>query len=143
MTHLLRKAAAFIRRDFQIESSYKMSFVMNVVDSMMILDLFLFPERTRRQRRVAVPFPLRRQFSGLHCCWPGFCSLFPTHAPDVLGVDPHGSAKRLPGSDAEQSDGRLDHRADVIALWVIIRSGATFIDSPCWGASLWVWISVI
>jgi ABC-2 type transport system permease protein len=42
MTPLLRKAAAFIRRDFQIESSYKMNFVMNVIDSMMILIFFYF-----------------------------------------------------------------------------------------------------
>ena len=42
MTPLLRKALAFIRRDFQIESSYKMSFVMNIVDSMMILIFFYF-----------------------------------------------------------------------------------------------------
>jgi ABC-2 type transport system permease protein len=42
MSSLLRKAAAFIRRDFQIESSYKMNFVMNVVDSMMILIFFYF-----------------------------------------------------------------------------------------------------
>ena len=42
MTSLLRKALAFIRRDFQIESSYKMSFVMNIVDSMMVLIFFYF-----------------------------------------------------------------------------------------------------
>src|SRR6201994_4149194 len=42
MTPLIHKALAFIRRDFQIESSYKMSFVMNVVDSMMILVFFYF-----------------------------------------------------------------------------------------------------
>ena len=40
--YLLRKAIAFIRRDFQIESSYKMNFVMNVIDSMMILVFFYF-----------------------------------------------------------------------------------------------------
>ncbi len=42
MTLLLRKAMAFIRRDYQIESSYKMNFVMNVVDSMLILIFFFF-----------------------------------------------------------------------------------------------------
>ena len=42
MTPSLRKALAFIRRDFQIESSYKMNFVMNVIDSMMILIFFYF-----------------------------------------------------------------------------------------------------
>ncbi len=42
MTPSLRKALAFIRRDFQIESSYKMSFVMNIVDSMMVLIFFYF-----------------------------------------------------------------------------------------------------
>jgi ABC-2 type transport system permease protein len=42
MTPLLRKAIAFIRRDFQIESSYKMNFIMNVIDSMMILVFFYF-----------------------------------------------------------------------------------------------------
>jgi ABC-2 type transport system permease protein len=42
MTPLLRKAVAFVRRDFQIESSYKMNFVMNVIDSMMILIFFYF-----------------------------------------------------------------------------------------------------
>ncbi len=42
MITLLRKALAFIRRDFQIESSYKMNFVMNVIDSVMILVFFYF-----------------------------------------------------------------------------------------------------
>jgi ABC-2 type transport system permease protein len=42
MNPILRKAVAFIRRDFQIESSYKMSFVMTAVDSMMILVFFYF-----------------------------------------------------------------------------------------------------
>jgi ABC-2 type transport system permease protein len=42
MTLLIHKALAFIRRDFQIESSYKMSFVMNIVDSMMVLIFFYF-----------------------------------------------------------------------------------------------------
>jgi ABC-2 type transport system permease protein len=42
MTSLLRKAMAFIRRDFQIESSYKMNFVMTALDSMMILVFFYF-----------------------------------------------------------------------------------------------------
>ncbi len=42
MALLIRKAAAFIRRDFQIESSYKMSFVMNAIDSLMVLIFFYF-----------------------------------------------------------------------------------------------------
>jgi ABC-2 type transport system permease protein len=42
MNPLIRKAFAFIRRDFQIESSYKMNFVISVVDSMMILIFFYF-----------------------------------------------------------------------------------------------------
>ena len=42
MTPLIHKALAFIRRDFQIESSYKMSFVMNIVDSMIVLIFFYF-----------------------------------------------------------------------------------------------------
>jgi hypothetical protein len=42
MNPVLRKAAAFIRRDFQIESSYKTNFLMSVVDSMMILVFFYF-----------------------------------------------------------------------------------------------------
>ncbi|HSZ78020.1 MAG TPA: ABC transporter permease [Chthoniobacterales bacterium] len=42
MSPLIHKALAFIRRDFQIESSYKMSFVMNIVDSMMVLIFFYF-----------------------------------------------------------------------------------------------------
>jgi ABC-2 type transport system permease protein len=42
MTPIIHKALAFIRRDFQIESSYKMSFVMNIVDSMMVLIFFYF-----------------------------------------------------------------------------------------------------
>lgn len=42
MITLLRKAVAFIRRDFQIESSYKMNFVINAIDSMMILTFFYF-----------------------------------------------------------------------------------------------------
>jgi ABC-2 type transport system permease protein len=42
MTILLRKAAAFIRRDFQIESSYKMNFLMGVIDSLIVLVFFFF-----------------------------------------------------------------------------------------------------
>jgi ABC-2 type transport system permease protein len=38
----LRKAWAFIRRDFQIESSYKMNFLIGVLDSMVILVFFYF-----------------------------------------------------------------------------------------------------
>ena len=45
MNMLLRKAGAFIRRDFQIESSYKMNFVMGVVDSMIILVFFYFLDK--------------------------------------------------------------------------------------------------
>lgn len=42
MITLLRTAAAFIKRDFQIESSYKMNFVMSILDSMVILIFFYF-----------------------------------------------------------------------------------------------------
>ena len=45
MTILLRKAAAFIRRDFQIESSYKMNFLMGVIDSLVILIFFFFLDK--------------------------------------------------------------------------------------------------
>src|ERR1700751_3779761 len=42
MILLLRKSLAFIRRDFQIESSYKMNFVLNCLDSMVLLIFFYF-----------------------------------------------------------------------------------------------------
>jgi ABC-2 type transport system permease protein len=42
MISLLRKCPAFIRRDFQIESSYKMNFLLNCVDSIVILIFFYF-----------------------------------------------------------------------------------------------------
>ena len=42
MITLLRKTLAFIRRDFQIESSYKMNFVLNAMDSMVMLIFFYF-----------------------------------------------------------------------------------------------------
>ena len=42
MIALWRKAGAFIRRDFRIESGYKASFVMRVVESMMLLVFFYF-----------------------------------------------------------------------------------------------------
>ena len=42
MISLLRKCLAFIRRDFQIESSYKANFVLTALDSMMILVFFYF-----------------------------------------------------------------------------------------------------
>jgi ABC-2 type transport system permease protein len=42
MMPLLRKAAAFIRRDYLIESGYKASFVMRVAESMMLLVFFYF-----------------------------------------------------------------------------------------------------
>jgi ABC-2 type transport system permease protein len=45
MTMLLRKAGAFIRRDFQIESSYKMNFVMGVIDSLIVLVFFYFLDK--------------------------------------------------------------------------------------------------
>jgi ABC-2 type transport system permease protein len=46
---LLRKAAAFIRRDFQIASSYKMEFVMGVIDSLIILVFFFFLDKLVEQ----------------------------------------------------------------------------------------------
>jgi ABC-2 type transport system permease protein len=42
MIALLRKACAFVRRDFRIESGYKASFIMRIVESMMLLVLFYF-----------------------------------------------------------------------------------------------------
>jgi ABC-2 type transport system permease protein len=45
MTILLHKAAAFIRRDFQIEFSYKMNFFMRVLDSLIILVFFFFLDK--------------------------------------------------------------------------------------------------
>jgi ABC-2 type transport system permease protein len=42
MISFLHKCLAFIRRDFQIESSYKMNFVLNSLDSIVILLLFYF-----------------------------------------------------------------------------------------------------
>lgn len=42
MIALLRKAGAFIRRDFRIESGYKTAFLMRVIESMMLLVLFYF-----------------------------------------------------------------------------------------------------
>jgi ABC-2 type transport system permease protein len=45
MRGVLRKAGAFIRRDFQIESSYKMNFILGVVDSMIILVFFFFLDK--------------------------------------------------------------------------------------------------
>ena len=41
----LRKAAAFVRRDFQIESSYRMNFAITFLDSMIILIFFYFLSR--------------------------------------------------------------------------------------------------
>lgn len=41
----LRKAAAFIRRDFQIESSYKMNFAITLMDSMVVLVFFYFLDK--------------------------------------------------------------------------------------------------
>jgi ABC-2 type transport system permease protein len=42
MMALLRKLGAFIRRDFQTESSYKLNYAINVLDSMVLLVLFYF-----------------------------------------------------------------------------------------------------
>ena len=42
MIGLLRKAWAFVVRDFRIESGYKTSFFMRLVESMMLLTLFYF-----------------------------------------------------------------------------------------------------
>jgi ABC-2 type transport system permease protein len=42
MKGILLKAAAFIRRDFRIESSYKFNFALKALDSMMILFFFYF-----------------------------------------------------------------------------------------------------
>ena len=127
MSPLLRKAIAFIRRDFQIESSYKMNFVMNVIDSMMILIFFYFLNELVAQRRKPLPGALWRQFSRLQRDWAGLRAVFPAHAPDVLGIYSGGAAKRLPGSYAEQSDGRLDDCPDVIPLRLIIWSRATLL----------------
>lgn len=43
--NLLRKSGAFIRRDFQIESSYKLNFVMGLIDSLLILVFFYFLDK--------------------------------------------------------------------------------------------------
>jgi ABC-2 type transport system permease protein len=42
MMPLLRKAGAFVVRDFRIESGYKTAFLIRIVDSMMLLVLFYF-----------------------------------------------------------------------------------------------------
>ena len=42
MIVLLRKAGAFVRRDFRIESGYKASFIMRLAESFMILVFFYF-----------------------------------------------------------------------------------------------------
>ena len=42
MMPLLRKAGAFVLRDFRIESGYKTAFLIRIVDSMMLLVLFYF-----------------------------------------------------------------------------------------------------
>jgi len=42
MTGLLRKAWAFLKRDFRIESGYKASFLMRLTESMMLLVFFYF-----------------------------------------------------------------------------------------------------
>ena len=42
MIALLRKAVAFVRRDFRIESGYKASFLIRVTESMMLLVFFYF-----------------------------------------------------------------------------------------------------
>jgi ABC-2 type transport system permease protein len=42
MTAILRKSWAFIRRDFLIESGYKMNFLIRIVESIMILVFFYF-----------------------------------------------------------------------------------------------------
>jgi ABC-2 type transport system permease protein len=39
---LLRKAGAFIARDFRIESGYKIAFLLRILESMMLLVLFYF-----------------------------------------------------------------------------------------------------
>ena len=45
MTTLLRKAYAFVLRDFRSESSYKASFVMSAMESLMLLMMFYFLSR--------------------------------------------------------------------------------------------------
>lgn len=42
MIRLLRKACAFVQRDFRIEADYKTSFIMRIIESMMLLVLFYF-----------------------------------------------------------------------------------------------------
>jgi ABC-2 type transport system permease protein len=42
MISLIRKAGAFIVRDFRIESGYKMAFLIRIADSMVLLVLFYF-----------------------------------------------------------------------------------------------------
>jgi hypothetical protein len=93
MTPLLRKALAFIRRDFQIESSYKMSFVMNVVDSMMVPIFFYFLNQLVPRGESRYLDRYGGNFLSFHGDWPGFRPIFPSH---VLGVYSYGSAKRPP-----------------------------------------------
>jgi ABC-2 type transport system permease protein len=42
MIELLRKALAFVKRDFRIESGYQASFIIRVVESIMLLVVFHF-----------------------------------------------------------------------------------------------------
>jgi ABC-2 type transport system permease protein len=42
MSALLRKAVAFIKRDFRIESGYQASFVIGIIESLMLLIIFRF-----------------------------------------------------------------------------------------------------
>jgi ABC-2 type transport system permease protein len=56
MRAFLYKAAAFIRRDFRIESGYQAAFIMGLVESIMLLVILHFvgqlvPARCRRELR--------------------------------------------------------------------------------------------
>ena len=95
MKTLLNKAFAFVKRDFLIEAGYQVSFVMGIIESVMLLVIFHFlGELVVPRDRFS--HPLWRRLLCFRCRRGGVFPLLRSHVEDVLRVDPERSSHRLP-----------------------------------------------
>ena len=86
MPGTFRKAWAFIKRDFQSESSYKINYMLRVASSLLWIVLFYFLSKIVDSSEAS----LVKYGELLLLCvdWPCLFPVFPAGARDLLGLDP-------------------------------------------------------
>ena len=104
MRTLLHKAWAFVRRDFGIESGYQASFVMGIVESIMLLVIFHFIGELVAPKATASLSRYGSQYFPFVIVGVAFARYFDLSAEDVFGINPHRSSYGLSGSDVKQPD---------------------------------------